>query len=140
MAEARVLRGNWIRRTRALPAAVRRALAQQLETEVADLTAAMKRAAPVDNVTQDQDEHLRDSVHFYKTPGRPLSYRILADAKDSETGNFIGPHVEFGHKAVNGSHVPPRPFFFPTYRARKKGMRRRTSAAARKVIKQMFPG
>jgi hypothetical protein len=139
LADARVLRSRRLLNLRQIPVSVRRAVAAQLATEVDGLAAAMRRAAPVDNATQDADVHLRDSVHAYKTPGRPLSYRIIADAKDGETGNFIGPHVEAGHKARDGSHVPPRPFFFPTYRARKKGMKRRLSAAGRKAVKQLFP-
>lgn len=141
MATATVLnKQKWMQRLRSLPPAVRKAVGAQLDTEVDDMVAAMRRAAPVDTETQDADQHLRDSVHAYRTPQRPLSYRIIADARDSETGNFIGPHVEAGHKARDGSHVPPRPFFFPTYRARKKPMRRRLSAAGRKAVKQIFPG
>lgn len=140
MAEAKLLnKARWLGRLRALPIPVRKAVAAQLAVEAGELTAAIKRAAPVSAELEDTPGELRDSVHHYKTPGRPLSYRILADARDPETGNFIGSHVEAGHKAQDGSHVPPRPFFFPTYRARKKPMRRRLSAAGRKAVKQLFP-
>ncbi len=125
------------RRLARIPAAAQAAIQRQLDTEANELVAAMKRAAPYDAVTQDSDQHLRDSIHAYPTPGRVMSYRIIADAKD-EKGNFIGPHIEFGHKAKDGSHVPPRPSFFPTYRARKKGMQRRLSKAGRDAIRREF--
>lgn len=119
-------------RLAAIPDRVQKAVAVQLKVEVAELVAAQKRAAPVDEAS-DNPGQLRDSVHYYANPDRPLSYRILADAKDDK-GKFIGGNVEHGHKARDGSHVPPKPFFFPTYRARKRGIKRRMSAAARKAL------
>jgi hypothetical protein len=145
-----------IARFNRLPDAVKLEVASQLDTETTDLVDAMKRAAPVDHgLNAKHPGQLRDSIHKYRTPGRPLSWRILADAKAG--GKFYGPHVEFGHAArprkygkadVKGRStiiseamemVPARPFFFPTWRANKRPMRRRLSAAARRVLKTMFP-
>lgn len=126
-------------RLRMIPARVQVAVGTQLAEEVEGLTEAIQRAAPVNSDLEETPGQLRDSVHFYPTPDRPLSYRVIADAKDPETGNFIGPHVEAGHKARDGSQVPRHPFFFPTYRARKKGMQRRLKAAGRKAIQAVFP-
>jgi hypothetical protein len=120
------------------PAAVT-ALKGQLKTEVDGLVEAQKRAAPYDSATADQDQHLRDSIHAYPNPDRVISYRIIADAKD-EKGDFIGSHVEAGHRALDGTHVAARPFFFPTYRARKKGTQRRLSKAARDAVRKEFEG
>lgn len=140
MASARMLGVERLKaRLRRIPDLVKVAVASQLADEVEGLTEAIQRAAPVSADREDTPGELRESVHFYPTPGRPLSYRVLADARDAD-GNFIGPHVEHGHKAADGSQVPRAPFFFPTYRARKKGMQRRLKAAARKAIKAEFPG
>ncbi len=125
-------------RFRALPDLVKVAVGTQLAKEVEDLVDAQQRAAPVDEL-EDHPRAFRDSIHFYPTPDRPLSYRIIADARDPKTGQFIGSHIEAGHKARDGSHVAAKPSFFPTYRARKKGMRRRINAAGRKAIKAAFP-
>jgi hypothetical protein len=138
MATAKMLNlQRTLERMKKLPEMVKQAVGTQLAGEVEDLTEAIQRAAPVNDLDQYPGQ-LRDSVHFYPNPDRPLSYRILADAKDDK-GKFIGSHVEHGHKARDGSHVPRVPFFFPTYRARKKAMRRRISAAGRKAIKAEFP-
>lgn len=111
----------------------------QLATEVEDLTEAIKANAPVGHDLEKSPGELRDSVHFYPNPDRPLSYRVIADAKD-EKGSYIGAHVEHGHKAPDGSHVPRVPFFFTTWRARKRPMRRRMLAVGRKSAKQAFEG
>jgi hypothetical protein len=124
-----------LRRYARLAPTQKSAVAKQLKAEVDDLVAAQKRAAPVDP-NSDNPGKLRDSIHAYPNPDRPLSYRILADAKD-EDGKFIGSNIEAGHRARDGSHVPARPSFFPTYRARKKGMRRRLMAASRAALKQL---
>lgn len=121
-----------------VPASIKEAAARQLLTEVGDLVAAQKRAAPVDDGS-DNPGALRDSLHFYENPRRPLSYIILGDAKD-EDGKFIGSNIDAGHRTKDGKHVPGAHFFFTTYRARKKPMRRRLSAASRKAAKAAFPG
>lgn len=120
-----------------VPDAVKDAVAERLQTEVDDLVAAQKRAAPVDKASPDPGK-FRDSIHAYPNPDRPLSYRIIADAKDDK-GNFIGAHIEHGHRTPSGTHVPASPSFFPTYRARKKPMKRRIAAASRKALKQLYP-
>jgi hypothetical protein len=108
---------------------------KQLAEEVDGLVQAQKRACPVSVDLEKTPGELRASIHAYANPDRPMSYRVIADARDDK-GEFIGPHVEFGHLATNGRHVPPKAFFFPTYRARKKAMRRRMLAAARRAIKK----
>lgn len=119
-----------------IPQALTDAVSEQLGKEVSEMVDAMKRAAPVSDELESHPGQFRDSIHAYSNPDRPMSYRIIADAKDDK-GNFIGPHIEFGHKKRGGKgHVPAKPSFFPTYRARIKASRRRLSAAARKAIKQ----
>jgi HK97 gp10 family phage protein len=120
-----------------LPKAVQTAVTVSLEKEVEDLVAAIKRVTPVSEL-EDQPGQLRDSVTYYPTPGRPLSFRIIAAARDRK-GRKFARYVEFGHTSKSGRYVPAQPFFWPTYRARKKAMRRRIMAPARKIIRQMFP-
>lgn len=124
------------RRLAQLPQAAQQALQDQLKTEVDDLVSAIKRAMDAQYEGHGPDaSRMRDSVHAYPNPDRAVSYRVLADAKDAD-GKFVGANIEQGHRAVNGTHVPAQPAFWPTYRARKKGMKRRLSAAARKAIRQ----
>jgi hypothetical protein len=132
----RVANAEAIRRKLArLPAAAGAALRRQLETEVEGLVAAMKRATPDD--TDTGGSRVRDAIRAYPTPDREISYRIISDGRD-EKGHIIAPHVEYGHKARDGSHVPAKPSFWPTYRAHKKPMQRRLMAAARKAIRAEF--
>lgn len=139
MAYAKMLnKQSVLDRLKKIPQAVQDAVGVQLKTEVDGLVEAMQRAAPVGGAGDPHPGALRDSIHSYPTPGRPLSYRIIADARD-EKGQLVGAHIEFGHIAANGVHVPAKASFFPTYRARKKPMRRRLAAAARKAIKAQFP-
>lgn len=138
MADAKMLnKAKVIARLGRLPAALKAAVAAQLKTEAEDLVAAQRRAAPVDQL-EPHAGAFRDSIHEYPNPDRELSYRVIADARDDK-GHLIGKHIEHGHLAADGSHVPAKPSFFPTYRARKKGMRRRLSAAARKALRTEFP-
>lgn len=118
-----------------VPAVIQEAAGRQLKIEVDDMVAAMKRAAPVDPNSKNPG-NLRDSIHAYPNPDRPLSYRIIADAKD-EKGRPIGSNIEHGHRALDGTHVPASPSFYPTYRARKRAAKRRMSAAVRRAIKQL---
>lgn len=139
MADAKMLnRDKAMAKLAQVPQFVQDAVAYQLEDEVNGLVEADKRAAPVDPTSEDPGNFQR-SIHAYENPDRPLSWRIIVDAKDKR-GAFIATSVEQGHKAADGTQVPGRPSFFPTYRARKPGIRRRLAAAARKAAKVMFPG
>lgn len=123
----------------------------QVLKEAHDLAAAVKRAVPV------LSGALRDSVRVEKGD-RALSYVVkVGDVPETRkkvrrgvlsadfekakaSGGFKGEYdyalaVEFGHHTVDGKQVPAEPYFFPTYRARKKGMKRRVRAAARKGLK-----
>jgi hypothetical protein len=119
-----------------LPPKAADALKTQLKSEVDGFVEAAKRAMDVQYESSDADhERLRDSVHAYPNPDRAISYHVIADAKDAE-GKFIGSNVEQGHRARDGSHVAAQPAFWPTWRAYKKGAKRRTSGAARSAIRQ----
>lgn len=141
-------------RLAALPPAMQEAAASQLEQEVDQLVAAMQNVAPVG-----ETGNLRASIRKEKG-ARPLSWRIVAGgplttvkirkgvsdssfakAKAGRGGGAFDytRGVEFGHLTIDGSFVPAEPFFFPTYRARKSGLKRRVMAAAKKPLKTLFP-
>lgn len=119
-----------------VPKVVKDAASRQLDIEVADMVTAIKRVTPDDPATP--ANALRDSTGAYRNPDRPLSWRIIVALKD-KLGTFIGPKVEHGHRNADGSHTAARPWVFPTYRARRKGARRRIAGAVRKTLRQLFP-
>lgn len=120
-----------------IPKEVREAVEAQLDKEVDDLVAAFKRAAPVSDLEAHPGQ-LRDSIEAYPAPGNPLRRRIIVGARDKQ-GRVFGSYVEFGHNTPKGGHVSASPFFWPTYRAHRKGIRRRLALAATKVLKVQFP-
>lgn len=117
------------------------AAGKRLKTEAADMVTAIKQA--MDAAYEGQNDKglktLQESVHDYPNPNRELSEIILADAKDAK-GKFIGSNVEAGHRTVDGGHVAARPAFYPTYRARKKGVKARIAQDVRAAIKQTSEG
>jgi len=139
MASAKILnRQKHKARLAKIPKAVKDAVAGQLIEEVDGFVAAAKRAAPVD-YTSDNPGEFRDSIRAFPNPKKGLSYHVIVDAKDKD-GKPIAAHIEQGHRAVDGTHVPAQPSFFPTYRARRKGMKRRIAAKGRKAIKETYEG
>lgn len=139
MADAKMLnKAKVLARLARVPVAIQEEMDDQLEIEVNGLVEAQKRAAPRSTDLADDPGTFADSIHSYANPDRPLSYRIIADAQDAK-GAFIGPHIEHGHMAKDGTHVPAKPSFFPIYRSRKRPMRRRLNARARKAAKALFP-
>jgi len=120
-----------------IPIEVRKAVEAQVQKEADDLVAAEKRAAPVSEL-EDHPGQLRDSIEAYLSPSNPLRRRIIVGARDSK-GRLFGSYVEFGHTSPDGSYTPASPFFFPTYRARRKGIRRRIAGAATKALRVSFP-
>lgn len=120
-----------------IPVEIRQAVEAQVEKEAQEMAAAFRRAAPVTTGFDANPEHLRDSIEVY--PGaNPLRRRIIVGARDLY-GKLYGSYVEFGHTNPDGTYTPAQPFFWPTYRARKKGARRRIASAATKAIKAKLP-
>lgn len=154
MAEWRGL-DRMLARLARVPAVVREALEDQLDEEADQLAAAIRRAAPKLTGTMARTIRARKGrrpLTRYVTVGGPettvkirrgVSDRDFARARRARGGNR-GAYdytraVEFGHLTVNGVHVPGQPFIFPTYRARRKAMRRRLAAAGRGALKKLFP-
>jgi len=152
MASAKMLnRARILAKLRAAAPSVIQEVEAQLNLEAIELAAAVKRAVPKRTGTMAETVRVE--------PGdRPMSLKVVVGGvpatrkkvrqgvkkadfeKARQEGGFQGEYdypmgVELGHRAVDGSHVPAEPFFWPTYRARKKGMRRRMSAAGRRGLK-----
>ena len=125
-------------RLRALPEGLKGPVGETLEKEVEHLVGAIKEVCPVSVDLEKHPGEIRDSIHSYANPDRELSFRVIANARDDK-GEFTPPHLEYGHIAPDGTHVPPHPFFWPVWRALKTGIRRRLSASARKAAKALFP-
>lgn len=124
-------------RLKRLPPTMTEDVGGELATQVDVLVGRMKRAAPVDEKAKEPGK-FRDSIHAYENPDRPLSYRVTADARD-EKGKLIGGNIEHGHRGADGTHVPGKPSFFPTYRAWKKPAKRKLSAVGRKALRKLYP-
>ncbi len=118
-------------------AEIRDAVETELKKEVDDMVAAIQRAAPVSDFESRPGE-LRDSVSAYPVQGRPAAWRIIVKAQDKK-GRYYGSYVEFGHNTEDGRRVAAQPFFWPTYRSRRRGLRARILRPARKLIREMFP-
>jgi hypothetical protein len=110
-----------IARMNRFSAEIREAVESELKKEVDEMVAAIQRAAPVSDFQ-----------------GRPAAWRIIVKAQDKK-GRYYGSYVEFGHNTKDGGRVPAQPFFWPTYRSRRRGLRARILRPARKLIREMFP-
>ncbi len=97
-----------------------------------DLVSLIKAAAPVSELEAHPGE-LRDSVH--REQGRhELQVRVVEDAGLSR-GDPYAAHVEYGHKAKDGSHVAAIPHFWPSVRVARKKLQQRIAAAVRKAVR-----
>lgn len=99
---------------------------------VSGIVAQMKTIAPVDTIGPNP-VHLRDHIHAEAGP-HELAFDVIADPLD-EQGNGYAAHVEYGHKAQDGSHVPAEPFFWPVIRINKQKVRNRITRATNKALK-----
>lgn len=74
------------------------------------------------------------SIEMVEGPG-PLAVTVRAG--NAETP---GKHVEYGHDAPDGTHVPAVPFFWPSYRVEKKAIRGRVVRATNAGVKAVTGG
>jgi len=123
-----------MRKLNRMTPAVRKAAGQEAFMQAEEMAAQMRSIAPVD---PDPNDGERVREHIYVEEGRlgDVSYVVVSDAKDAK-GRPKAPRVELGHKAEDGSHVPPSPSFFPVVRASQKRVKRRITAAMRRAIKK----
>lgn len=140
---------------RRVPVEVKAKLRTQIFEAAADLVIGIRRAVPVDTGT------LRDTIGV--APGRhELQVRVVAGGAATtkkvrkgvkashfaialRTGGKAGGSfdysrgVEFGHVTTGGQHVPAHPYFFTTYRRKKKDIRRKMKTATAIAAKRAFP-
>lgn len=134
-----------LRRMRALTPEVRIMIEDAMEKEAAELTELIRRRVPVDTGS------LRDSVRYDTSPDRmrftiragglpSTRKKVRKGVRDSDfaearlEGNNKGEFdyaraVEFGT-----SDTAAQPYFYPSYRQKKRGIRRRVKAAAKKGV------
>lgn len=117
----------------AMPAAVRKAGGQEAFIGAEAMAAEMRNIAPVDE-DPDNGEQVRDHIRVEDGRLGDTSYVVIADAKDAK-GRPKAVPVELGHKAADGTHVAPVPFFYPVVRARRKAINRRIKSAISRAIK-----
>lgn len=124
-------------RMQRIPPVVIDAARAQLNVEGQGVVDAIKPNVPFD---PSGDDHLRDTVKF--RPTEDTATKVAIVVVEGETSDPAEKRkargVEFGHiDARSGVHVPAQPHFFPTYRLRKGGIRRRMIAAARRAIRKL---
>lgn len=107
------------------------AVTPAFEDEVEAMRQAISRAAP-ENEFDKHPGQLKEEIVSYPNTDRPLSARIIAAARDA-AGRLYGAWVEFGH-----NDAAPVPYFWPTYRAKKKPLRSKLYAEARKALTALF--
>lgn len=114
----------------------REILAAQIQS-AEELVAMMKRLAPVD------DGDLRDAIHYEVRPGTIEGTSTIVIIAGNEKVGY-GYIVEFGSQPhrVGGRFAgamhpgtQAQPFFYPTYRARRRSIRNRNRRAFRKIVK-----
>lgn len=144
--------------------AMRDAAAAQLKTEAEELAAAIRRAAPVRSGALKSSigakPGKRDLSYIIYAGGQATTKKVRSRAANEGRGKTKGVSDadfakalvtggnsgefdysradEFGRRTHAGVHVPGKPFFFVTYRARKRAMRSRMIAAPKKAAKTAF--
>jgi len=104
-------------RLAAIPQAVRAAVQPALDQSADELVTTMRRLAPVD------EGDLQESIH--KEPGdNPLSRKVL-------TEDYKARWNEFGT-----TNMAPSPFFWPSFRLKKKRLANRIKRAVSKAVKK----
>ncbi len=112
-----------------------KALAEEIRAKVPVRTGALKGSVEAVQISNTEWE--------IRAGGDATTKKIRAGVRDRDfaqarvAGNNKGEFdyargVEFGHRTPEGKHVPAEPFFYPPYRARRAGIRKRVLA---RVIK-----
>lgn len=125
-------------RARALPGVIQRKVADALGVGADELVAMLRGVAPVGAQDDDQPGRLREAVHREAGPSE-IAIDVVVDPRDSK-GQGYAPHVEYGHVAENGTHVPAQPFFWPTIRVQRRRIRSRVARAASAGIREATAG
>ena len=136
------------RKLERMPKEARREIRKALEKGAYDIAETARSFAPVDDGT------LRDSIDF-NFGGPKGEKRALAESGLYVTIHaggadaFYAPFVEFGtapheqggkYKGSQHPGTPPRPFFYPAYRANKKRVKASINRAIRRAAKTAAAG
>jgi hypothetical protein len=139
---------------RALPEKLQETCRAQLDAEAKELADAIRRVVPERTGTLRGTVRVEPSedplIRRVAAGGRATTVKVRRGVKDADfakalqSGGAKGEYdyargVEFGHLSRDGDHVGPRPFFFQTFRARRKAMSQRLKSASRRTIKALFP-
>lgn len=132
-----------------LKTAPRAPLVAALNAGADDLVRSMRRVAPVDKgalKASIRKEAGSSDLEVKVKAGGPLTTKaVRAGVKAHHVAEGKGVYdyangVEFGHRSPDGDHVPADPFFFPTVRIKRKGVRRRCAKAVNDAIKAEAEG
>jgi hypothetical protein len=96
--------------------------------------ASAKEICPIAPEFEPHPGALRDSGHLEAGAIGALSATAVFDAK-ADNGAGYAAHVEYGHRARDGGHVPAKPFFWPTWQHEKRKIAARVAAATRAAIR-----
>lgn len=134
MADAKTLGLDRIKaRIAAMPGAVRTALQAELEAEGDELVTAMQR------LVHKRSGELEASIR--KEPGeRDLQVIVRAGGATTTKPVRKGASATYDYalaEEFGNKHSSAQPFFFPTYRAKRKAFRRRRTAVAKKAIAEV---
>ncbi|WP_292052148.1 HK97-gp10 family putative phage morphogenesis protein [Brevundimonas sp. UBA5866] len=138
------------RKLKAIPVEVRKAVRDQMRANGHDLAEMQRRLVPIDEMdlhnsirTQDVSTSTRISIrnsvggkraHYARWVEFGTASRAAIPARPSKRMRRTG--VMTKAKAAHFG-MTARPFFWPSYRALKRPMKRRVSAAARKAIRRI---
>jgi HK97 gp10 family phage protein len=114
-----------------LPAKVKADIQGELEKQGETLVSVMKRAAPV------KSGKLRDSVRMEKTKGRELSVSVKAGGPTTTHPVRKGATAQYDYSLATEwgtTETGSQPFFYPSYRLRKKPT---VAAVKRKMDKSL---
>lgn len=135
-------RERFMRRLRRLPQAVREEVRASLAQSAEDLVQSMRARAPVKTGT------LKSSIKWRwggkKRRGDERDNFTVTIYVDKPAHHYahlvefgVAPHENKGRFAgTQNPGQPPEPYFFPTYRAKKRTIKNRTRAAIRKAVKK----
>ncbi|QOZ26162.1 HK97 gp10 family phage protein [Bradyrhizobium sp. CCBAU 51753] len=121
----------------ALPDKLEQHLSDVVREQAEQLSDAQRRALQSLEQSPDETGHLEESCTVIKGDGSPTEWLVVAGG-DHTTGEVRGgssvPYdyalgFEFGN-----SHQPARPFFYPTYRARRDDIGQAIQEAIQEVI------
>jgi hypothetical protein len=138
---------SWTRKVLALPDVVAKAAAKANNDNALDFM--QQAAARIPKSSSDDHEgaraeHLINSLQKTSGGGPGWSGDGQRQTGLAVTVSIGGPeapypmHLEGGHMAKNGKHVPGKPFWFPTIRVNKRKWKARRSSTVRAAIKSLI--